>query len=481
MPNTEQKPLIMTLIDERVIRCPNCHSTLHWTGRNAQCQEGYTIFISKNGAIDLYGRYKEQCSDNVVVSNRFVEDVAKSLGFSNDKGILNHIADAVRDTYLVSIESDSLTAGIRELAMQLKIPPPIGPFKNRERHNNLLPNSNVKIIFEEHFIDSKLCANESIYRSIRIKNVGKSPLSSEGQTPLLISYHWLDDSGNIEEFDGILSPIPKILYPQESVTVLTRIKTPEHKGKYILRFCLLHECVRWIEDNVLDIPVEVAEKIHHSLEDVPIYCQDFDFNSDQDIAKQMISSYINENHQNKKLRILEIGAGIFPQAICLTKLNCEVISADISFAMCQLGSLFYSYVDSNYDKNLFCFIACDALNTPFATSSFGGSVIFAALHHFPDPVNLLLYLKKLVKKDGFFAIMRELCNPNPCDPDYLRDLCTDINEQMWSIEEYSYKFDEARLKLDIGCIDSKCSLKVILVPDDYKRGFDDEEKNRYLL
>ncbi len=307
------------------------------------------------------------------------------MGFSNDKGILNYIADAVRDTYLVSIESDSLTAEIRELATRLKIPPPIGPLKNRERHNNLLPN------------------------------------------------------------------------------------------RYILRFCLVHECVRWIEDNVLDIPVEVTEKIHHSLEDMPIYCQDFDFNSDRDIAKQMISSYINENHQNKKLRILEIGAGIFPHTIGLTKLNCEVISADISFAMCQLGSLFYSYVDSNYDKNLFCFIACDALNTPFATSSFDGCVIFAALHHFPDPVNLLLYLKKLVKKDGFFAIMREPCNPNPCDPDYLRDLRTGINEQMWSIEEYSHIFDEARLKLHTGRIDSKCSLKVVLVPEDYKRGFDDEE------
>lgn len=212
MPNTEQKPLIMTLIDERVIRCPNCHSILHWTGRNTQCQECYTIFKCKNGAIDLYGRYKEQCLDNVVVSN------------------------------------------------------------------------------------------------------------------------------------------------------------------------------------------------------------------------------------------------------------------------------FYSYVDSSYDRNLFCFIACDALNTPFATASFDGCVIFAALHHFPDPVNLLLYLKKLVKRDGFFAIMREPCNPNLFDPDYLRDLRSSINEQMWSIEDYSHIFDEARLKLHTGRIDSKCSLKVILVPDDYKKGvFGYEEKNRYLL
>lgn len=334
MPNTEQKPLIMTLIDERVIRCPNCHSILHWTGRNTQCQECYTSFKCKNGAIDLYGRYKEQCSDKVVVSNRFVEDVAKSLGFSNDEGILNHIADAVRDTYLLSIESDSLTAEIRELAMRLKIPPPIGPSKNLERHNNVLPNSNI------------------------------------------------------------------------------------------LRFCLVHECVRWIEDNVLDIPVEVTEKLHHSLEDLPIYCQDFDFDSDQDIAKQMISSHTNKNHQN---------------------------------------------------KNLFCFIACDALNIPFATASFDGCVIFAALHHFPDPVNLLLYLKKIVKKDGFFAIKRELCNPNPCDPDYLRDFRTGVNEQMRSIEEYSHISDEARLKLHTGRIDSKCSLKDILEPHDYKKGFGDEK------
>jgi hypothetical protein len=60
--------------------------------------------------------------------------------------------------------------------------------------------------------------------------------------------------------------------------------------------------------------------------------------------------------------------------------------------------------------------------------------------------------------------MREPCNPNPWDPDYLRDIRTGINEQMWSIEEYSHIFDLAGLELKSGRIDSRCSLKVIVSP-----------------
>lgn len=134
--------------------------------------------------------------------------------------------------------------------------------------------------------------------------------------------------------------------------------------------------------------------------------------------------------------------------------------------MCQLGSLFYSYVDKQYDQTKYCFIACDASNLPIKEALFDGCVIYAALHHFSDPISFLLNLKKYIKKDGFFAIMREPCNPNPWDPDYLRDIRNGINEQMWSIEEYSQIFDKAGLKLIGGRIDSNCSLKVILEPID---------------
>lgn len=116
----------------------------------------------------------------------------------------------------------------------------------------------------------------------------------------------MDNNKEIVEFEGMRSHFPKILYPNESVTIITNIKTPNVKGKYLLHICLVHEHVRWIEDNYIDIPVEIIEGTNsHLLRDIPIYYQDFDFNLDQQISHQMIEKYIKTKYA-KKMRIIEI-------------------------------------------------------------------------------------------------------------------------------------------------------------------------------
>lgn len=466
-----QSSLLKTLVEEESLVCPNCHNQLDWINDSIRCPICKDIFKYKNGVIDFYNKYQSNNLDNLVMPNEFVKNVANALGFSHDQNTLDALSSALCDIFLVSDESNSLTAEIRELSNRLKIPPPsieiVDETKTTEKKPNLSypTNSDIKLLFERTFIESRLVANKNIYRSIRIKNIGSSIISSECDQPVLLSYHWLDSNGNVIEFEGLRSPIPNVLYPGESITVITSIKTPVIKGHYVLRICLVQEHVKWLEDTLLERHIEIVYNNNHLLKKVKKFNQPFEFNSDQNFAKQMISTHIRKNYHNKKLRILEIGAGIFPQSIELTNLNCTIISTDISFAMCQLGSLYYTHVDKKYDNNLFCFMSCNALNLPVADAIFDGVIIFAALHHFPDPVKLLLYLKTFVKTDGFFAIMREPCNPNPSDPDYLRDIRTGINEQMWSIEEYSNIFEDATLKLKSGRIDSECSLKVILSPD----------------
>ena len=475
--------LLKTLVADGSLICPNCHISLSTMNDSITCPVCKNIFKCKNRAIDFYAQYRNNNLDNLVIPDEFVKNVANALGFNTDKKTLEKLSSALGDTFLVSVESDSLTAEIRELSNRLKIPPPsmeiVDANKIPTEPNISLPiNSNIELIFEKHFIESKLKANKIIYRSIRIKNTSSSIISSEGNHPLLLSYHWLDDERNMIVFDGLRSPIPKVLYPGESITVITSIKTPVVKGHYVLRICPVQEHVKWLEGFVLERSIEVVENSNHMLENLKIFNQGFEFNSDQNLAKNMITTYICENYPNKKLRILEIGAGIFPQSIDLTDLNCTIISTDISFAMCQLGSLFYTHVDKKHNDNLFCFMSCNALSLPIADASIDGFIIFAALHHFPDPVKLLLYLKRFVKRDGFFAIMREPCNPNPYDPDYLRDIRTGINEQMWSIEEYSQIFENAALELEVGRIDSGCSLKVILSP---KRREISNKKKRIII
>jgi SAM-dependent methyltransferase len=77
-------------------------------------------------------------------------------------------------------------------------------------------------------------------------------------------------------------------------------------------------------------------------------------------------------------------------------------------------------------------VAADANDLPFADGSFDCAVMFSALHHFADPIDVLPRLARLVKRDGFLAIM---CEPVGCyfngevDAEVSRELEQGINEQ----------------------------------------------------
>jgi ubiquinone/menaquinone biosynthesis C-methylase UbiE len=186
-----------------------------------------------------------------------------------------------------------------------------------------------------------------------------------------------------------------------------------------------------------------------------------DYHEDHAVGLSMILSYMKDRHPDGQCRILEVGGGIHPQSAALMAHGSEVISIDISFAMSQLGQLFFDHVAWDKKRNI-SFIACDAHDPPFAEATFDGIVIFAALHHFAEPQRLLANLRRVLKPDGFIAVMCEPCHPDRHDAIYLRDLSKGINEQCWSVEEYAEIFSLAGLKLASGQLDEG-SLKAILV------------------
>lgn len=465
--------LLERLIENGEVECLNCRGKVIIKDLRIICPICNREYDFKNNAADFYGNYSNKHSNNLEIDEKFVNNVGIALGFPNETDILEKLHSAILDINLVSNDSDHITSEIKELAGRLKIPSPnIKENSNCSGYNrSYTVNSDIKIKFEEYFIESELEEDRLIYRSFRVKNVGKSILTSDDKQPLLLSYHWYDHKGNLIEFEGIRSKIPKDIYPQQSVSIITQIKTPIATGEYLLKVCFLQESIQWFEHESLYLPIKIVSRSNHTLKSIPIFNQKFDFNNDQNSAKQFILEWIEKNNKDKKLRILEIGAGIFPQSISFTKYNCEVVCIDISFAMCQLGALYHQYVNREYDLESFSFICSNALNLPFKKGSFDCCIIFAALHHFSNPVELLSYLKNFVRDEGIFAIMREPCNPNPFDPDYLRDLRKGINEQMWSIEEYSQIFDRSGLRVYSGRVDSNCSLKVILKPESKKSFF----------
>jgi SAM-dependent methyltransferase len=111
-------------------------------------------------------------------------------------------------------------------------------------------------------------------------------------------------------------------------------------------------------------------------------------------------------------------------------------------------------------------LCADAENLPYQAGFFDAIVIFASLHHFPNPAKLLDTLRNRLKPTGFIAVMCEPVGhiwPGAVMPEFLAELKRGVNEQSFTAEEYAWMFRAAELATAEAIID-KNSLKARLVP-----------------
>jgi hypothetical protein len=98
---------------------------------------------------------------------------------------------------------------------------------------------------------------------LRLKNSGKQEWSSQAKNPCLVSYHLLDETGEVLKFDNARTVLPHIVRPGEEISVAVRVKAPLNKGSYRLEFDLVREGLAWFKDSgspTLIIPLQVEEK-----------------------------------------------------------------------------------------------------------------------------------------------------------------------------------------------------------------------------
>ena len=65
----------------------------------------------------------------------------------------------------------------------------------------------------------------------------------------------------------------------------------------------------------------------------------------------------------------------------------------------------------------------------------------------------------MIRPEGFIFIGMETCAPNPADAQYREELRRGINEQMWTLEEFTAFFRDAGLAVAQARVDAH-SLKV---------------------
>ncbi|AYN92949.1 MULTISPECIES: sulfotransferase family 2 domain-containing protein [unclassified Pseudomonas] len=91
--------------------------------------------------------------------------------------------------------------------------------------------------------------SEAFIVSLDIFNASRFIVASRPPAPVNLSYHWLDAEGSAVVFDGLRTPLPQPLEPQQTITVPVSVQAPERKGTYTLRITLVQEGVAWFDDS----------------------------------------------------------------------------------------------------------------------------------------------------------------------------------------------------------------------------------------
>jgi hypothetical protein len=445
--------LLEKLAAEGMLRCPACRRAVRLARGEARCEACARVFALENGALDLYGRYGDR-AEPAPVDAAFVKGVARALRMPANPAVQAKVARAVSASTLTA-NDPAFTAEIAELADRLEIASPSG--LPRAVLPPTEPNRDIRARLEATFIEAQLPASSQILRTVRLRNLAWSPVTSDASPPVLLSYHWIAEDGTVAAWEGKRSRLPVAIDPGRALSVIASIQTPDAPGRYRLRFALVLEGKQWFDIEAGEIPVEVAAQLAAP----PLVGQtgrDYGYAEDHAVASGMVARRLAQ--RTEKARVLEIGGGIHPQASALAAAGHEAVSADISFCMAQLGALYFEHVEGDKGARM-AFVACDAHEPPFPEGAFDCAVMFAALHHFAEPARMLAALAAVVRPEGFIAVMCEPCVPDPTAETYLRDLRKGINEQVWTLPEYGTIFARAGLRVVAGHVDG-ASLKAIL-------------------
>jgi hypothetical protein len=99
---------------------------------------------------------------------------------------------------------------------------------------------------------------------LRLTNCSRSFFTSVPPAPIYVSYKWLDPQTGtfLSEARAYRTPLPRTVFPGESVDLTARVVAPETTGTATLRMTAIQEGVSWFDDqdssSGLDFSVEIT-------------------------------------------------------------------------------------------------------------------------------------------------------------------------------------------------------------------------------
>jgi uncharacterized protein YbaR (Trm112 family) len=325
--------------------------------------------------------------------------------------------------------------------------------------DTLIPSSNINAItnvnrFDEvsfewtaSYLPENLPLKATSSANFRLKNTGKTCISSKGGRPIVASGHWISETGAEETLrTKLLIDLPA----NAELTFPILFQTPTTAGNYRFRPSLLIEGTGWILGKQ-EFPVYVHAHLHAHTP-FPQHPTKSSYNDDHHAAISLLKDWSREFKNNPVA--VELGGNFSPS---FGTVFSKFLNIDIDLPGLQFAAIRNDGVTN---------ICADGLALPLADQSIDIVGIFATLHHFPDPVNLLRHIRKKLKPTGRVALM---CEPvghvflESMYEEYLSELLKGVNEQSFSEEEYVAIFEQSGFRVRNAVMHGS-SLKAWLEP-----------------
>jgi len=93
------------------------------------------------------------------------------------------------------------------------------------------------------------CPNSFIHWTVEIENGSDETWECNSENPINLSYHWCDPDGRYIVYDGERTPLHRNqIKPNQRISCIANIKTPQAPGNYLLMITLVQEEVAWFEE-----------------------------------------------------------------------------------------------------------------------------------------------------------------------------------------------------------------------------------------
>jgi SAM-dependent methyltransferase len=108
--------------------------------------------------------------------------------------------------------------------------------------------SRFDVRYERYEGPTRVKAGAEFRVTVDILNAGWDIWRGDGDHPVHVSYHWLREDGEMAQFDGVRSHLPRPVGPGESCRTFVAVTAPSESASYVLAVDLVMEGVTWFSE-----------------------------------------------------------------------------------------------------------------------------------------------------------------------------------------------------------------------------------------